>query len=61
MNDTTADAIDKELAVPLSPDAKKLMPAAVQALADDTTARMKYMLPENSEPCTTYVPTGGHK
>jgi hypothetical protein len=49
--------VEKQLAKPLTDQAKKLLKAAVKNNANSHTERMKFKLPENSEPCTMYVPT----
>ena len=53
-HDKGVESVDQELAMPLSPEAKKLL---VEALNGSDTAakdRLKTKLPENSEPCFTY-------
>lgn len=51
-----ADA-EKQLAKPLSPEAKKIAGDMLKAVDDLSQSRMKQRLPENSEPCFTYIPT----
>ena len=48
-------AVEKQLAKPLSDQAKKLLKPAVRNSVNAHTERMKFKLPENSEPCTVYV------
>ncbi|HSI72503.1 MAG TPA: hypothetical protein VK934_04950 [Fimbriimonas sp.] len=48
--------IEKQLAKPLSEHAKKLLEASVRNSQNSSKERLKFKLPENSEPCTTYVP-----
>jgi hypothetical protein len=50
-------AIEKQLAKPLSDKAKKLLEASVKNSQNASKERLKFKLPENSEPCTIYVPT----
>ena len=49
--------VEAQLAKPLSDQAKKLLKASLRNSANSHTERMKFKLPENSEPCTTYVVT----
>jgi hypothetical protein len=51
------DEAEKLLAKPLSPEAKKIAREMMKGIDSSTKSRMKQKLPENSEPCTTYVPT----
>ena len=47
-------AMDKQLAKPLSPEAKKLLREALKGIETASRDRLKTKLPENSEPCFTY-------
>lgn len=49
--------LEKQLAKPLSPEAMKIAKTMLNGVDDLTSSRMKQKLPENSEPCFTYVPT----
>ena len=49
--------VERELAKPLDDRAKKLLKAAVKNSRTASAERLKFKLPENSEPCTMYVPT----
>jgi hypothetical protein len=51
------DAMDKQLAKPLSPEAKKLLKDALKGIETSAKDRLKTKLPENSEPCFTYFPS----
>jgi hypothetical protein len=53
--------IEKQLAKPLSEQAKKLLPGAVTNSRNQHSDRMKFKLPENGEPCTVYIPSGFEK
>jgi len=55
--DMNVDAVDKELAKPLSPEAKKLLIEALKGIETASKDRLKTKLPENSEPCFTYFPS----
>ncbi|AIE87475.1 hypothetical protein OP10G_4107 [Fimbriimonas ginsengisoli Gsoil 348] len=57
----TSDDIEKELGHPLPDEAKKLLKAAVEANRTNATDRLKTKLPDCSEPCFVYRPTGGKK
>lgn len=52
------EELEKQLAEPLRAQAKPLLKGALQAVRDASEARKKHALPENSEPCTRYVPSG---
>ena len=56
--DRRLDDVEKELAHPLDPDVKKLTRKALSDLETELKGRLKTKLPENSEPCFTYIPTG---
>lgn len=49
--------MDKELAKPLSPEAKKLLEEALKGIETSSKDRLKTKLPENSEPCFTFFPS----
>jgi hypothetical protein len=49
--------IEKQLAKPLSGEAKKLLEGAVRNSQNSSKERLKSKLPENSEPCTIYAPS----
>lgn len=51
------DAVSKELAKPLSPEAQKLLEEALKGIETSRKDRLKTKLPENSEPCFTYFPS----
>jgi len=55
--DRRLDEVEKELAHPLDPDVKKLTRKALSDLEKELKDRLKTKLPENSEPCFTYIPT----
>ncbi len=55
--DRRLDEVEKKLAHPLSPDVKKLTHDALKNLEKELDDRLKTKLPENSEPCFTYIPT----
>lgn len=52
-----SDPVEKELAKPLSEEARKLLKGARAGTAGFHSARLKHKLPDCSEPCTIYVPT----
>ena len=56
--DRRLDEVEKKLAHPLNPDVKKMTRKALGDLDKELNDRLKTKLPENSEPCFTYVPTG---
>jgi len=49
--------VEKNLAKPLSDEAKKLLPNAVKSNRANHENRLKTPLPENSEPCFVYPVT----
>lgn len=49
--------LEKQLAKPFDETARPLAPDAVKAIRQAAEARQKHPLPENSEPCTRYVPS----
>lgn len=49
---------EANLAKPLDATAKEKLTAAVEFANATRKARLAYKLPENSEPCTRYVPAG---
>lgn len=55
--DRRLDEVEKKLAHPLAPDVKKLTKEALKNLEKELNDRLKTKLPENSEPCFTYLPT----
>lgn len=55
--DRRLDEVEKKLAHPLDPDVKKLTRKALENLEQEARDRLKTKLPENSEPCFTYIPT----
>ncbi len=48
--------IDAGLAKPLSPEAMKLLEGSIKDVESASQNRLKTKLPENSEPCFTYIP-----
>lgn len=48
--------LEAKLAEPLSDEARKLAKDALQSNLRAYTARWRFKLPENSEPCTIFVP-----
>lgn len=54
--DNSVNIMDQEFAKPLSPEAKKLLVDSLKGIQKSSTDRLKTKLPENSEPCFTYVP-----
>lgn len=59
--DRRLDRAEKMLSKPLSPEAKKIAREMLKGVDNLTESRMKQRLPENSEPCTVYVPTTAMK
>jgi len=57
VQDSDVDAIDKELAKPLSAEAKKIFKESLKGIQTSAKDRLKTKLPENSEPCFTYSPS----
>lgn len=55
------EELERQLGAPFSPAAKPLVGDALKAVADAAAARKKHPLPENSEPCTRYVPSASEK
>lgn len=55
--DRRLDEAEKKLAHPLSPEVKKLARTQLKNLEKECSDRLKTKLPENSEPCFTYIPT----
>jgi hypothetical protein len=53
------DEAEKLLAHPLQPDAKKLAREQLKNLRAESQSRLKFVLPENSEPCLVYLPYPG--
>lgn len=51
-------AYEANLAKPLDATAKEKLAAAVEFANATRKARLAHKLPENSEPCTRYVPAG---
>ncbi|HVT14321.1 MAG TPA: hypothetical protein VHE55_18805 [Fimbriimonadaceae bacterium] len=56
--DRRLDDAEKKLAHPLAADVKKLTREALKNFEKELADRLKTKLPENSEPCFTYIPTG---
>ena len=54
--DQELDMIEKQLAKPLSEEARKLTKGSIKSSRDSAKERLKTKLPENSEPCTVFVP-----
>lgn len=50
-------AVNQQLAKTLSPEATKLLKEALTGVDSSAKARLSTKLPENSEPCFTYIPT----
>lgn len=57
VTDQEAGVIESGLGAPLSDEAKSILKSTLKSNRDGIAARMKFKLPENSEPCTVYVPT----
>lgn len=49
--------VQAKLAKPLSEEAKKILKDDLSSQKTDTKNRLKVNLPENSEPCFTYIPS----
>ena len=49
-----ADSVEAQLARPLSAEAKRLLEGALKTVENARADRLKFKLPENSEPCTVY-------
>lgn len=60
---TTAavDALEKQLKAKLGDEAKRLMAGALTGLNQVSMGRQRFALPENSEPCTFFVPQPARK
>ncbi len=56
VSDAEVAAIESQLAKPLTPEARDLLKTAVRYGKEAHANRLKMKLPENSEPCTVYVP-----
>ena len=54
VSDAEMDAIEKQLANPLSAEAKKLLKPAVENSKGNSIARKKFKLEDCSEPATVY-------
>jgi hypothetical protein len=50
-------AIEKQLAKPLPEPVRKLLAASIRNSRNASSERLKFKLPENSEPCTIYAPS----
>lgn len=61
VSDQDAATIEAGLSAPLSDEAKSILKSTLKANREGVEARMKFKLPENSEPCTVYMPTSGGK
>lgn len=57
VSDADIEVVEKQLAKPLTEEARKILKATLQANRDAATSRLKTKLPENSEPCFTFHPT----
>ncbi len=55
--DVPLDHIEKQLASPLSAEAKKLLTESLKGVQTAASDRLKTKLPENSEPCFNYSVT----
>ncbi len=53
----TTEMLEKELAKPLSPEAKKILAESLKGIEASAKERLKTKLPENSEPCFSYIPS----
>ena len=53
------EAFEKNLAKPLDDAAKEKLRAAIKYAEGVRKQRLDFKLPENSEPCTVYVPSTG--
>lgn len=49
--------MEKEFAKPLSDEAKKLLAESLKGIETARKDRLKTKLPENTEPCFTYIPS----
>jgi hypothetical protein len=59
--DKKVAAIESKLAKPLSDKAKTLLKNSIAGSEGNTVARLKHVLPENSEPCFMYAVTAPEK
>jgi len=57
VTDAEIQAVQDKLAKPLSDEAKKILRDDLSGQKTDTKNRLKVNLPENSEPCFTFIPT----
>lgn len=55
--DRKVSLVESKLAKPLTPEARELLKGAVANNENNGTTRLKHRLPENSEPCFTYIVT----
>jgi len=51
------NSVEKQLKVPLTDEAKKLLSEAMKGVSTASQTRLRFPLPDCSEPCTVYVPT----
>lgn len=62
VSDAEIADVESQLAKPLSEEARKLLKSSIEGQKQARAGRMKSTLPENSEPCFTYIPaTVEHK
>jgi hypothetical protein len=59
--DADLAAAESKLAKPLPAKSKALARTAVEGLQKASKERQKFKLPEGSEPCTLYIPSGSNK
>ena len=59
--DRKIEAIESKLAKPLSPRAKEILRSYIGNSEGAATSRLKHRLPENSEPCFTFLVTPAPK
>ena len=57
VSDAEIQSVQDKLAKPLSDEAKKILRDDLSSQKTDTKNRLKVNLPENSEPCFTYIPS----
>ena len=57
VTDAEIQAVQDKLSKPLSEEAKKILRDDLSSQKTDTKNRLKTSLPENSEPCFTFIPT----
>src|SRR5258706_13265242 len=55
--DRGLDEAEKKLTKPLDPEVKKIARRMLKGLETESVDRLKTKLPENSEPCFTYLAT----